>query len=486
MGLPSNTPDILRSAGLKVKVHSGWLTRGRPGGLNPTGVLCHHTATGPNSSDSNVLNLLIRGRSDLAGPLCNLGLDRDGVVHIIAAGRANHAGRAKASGSMAAASSGNGVYIGIEAFNAGTGEKWNKKQYDAYVLLCAVLSVKITGNSVNTVRAHRETSVTGKIDPFGPTPYENSFDMNKFRSRVDEQIKKLKSGAARPTTPKPKVTSHTRWAKKVTGVYDKPNGKLLRNLAVGESFKVIDGSGAGKKGWIETTHHNWVRGSHTSKSNPTKTLSVMSWNVENTGEKDAEADVAEIKKILADKKPDVVCLQEAYNLYLAGIPGYKEVYHASTGYPKNSENRAQAILVRDGVKVLERNAIQMALSWVGPKMGVKKDPRVHRYVKVSKDGQTWYVSTWHVPFGANPVEETRKAAISWLKRFGALSPSIAVGDWNALANNLYNKVAKPAGAESDGGGKDRAVFKGCEKAKGENLGNRKRSDHDAKIWTWKK
>lgn len=181
--LPHNLPQILRAAGLVVVEHDGWRTRGRPastGRFAPVGVLCHHTATGPRTSDAAVVRLLIEGRTDLAGPLCHLGLDRQGRVHIIAAGRANHAGKAKASGTVAAGD-GNELYIGIEAFNDGVGEKWGKVQYDAYVLLAATLSEKVTKNSAQTVRGHKETSVTGKIDP--------TFNMDVFRDKVAAEMR---------------------------------------------------------------------------------------------------------------------------------------------------------------------------------------------------------------------------------------------------------------------------------------------------------
>lgn len=483
MTLPRNTPAILREAGLKVKEHSGWQTRGH-GSFSNVGVLCHHTATGPTTSNTNVINLLIKGRSDLPGPLCNFGLDRDGVVHIIAAGKAYHAGAAKASGTMAGNSSGNNVYIGIEAFNSGIGEKWNKKQYDAYVLLCAVLSKKITGNSSETVRAHKETSVTGKIDPYGPTPYESTFDMAKFRSRVKAKMAALGTPAPAPK-PVPTTSTHTRWTTQNTDVLKTLKGPVVREIPEGYRFSVVNGSGTPGSPFVKTSSGNWVNGHHTTKTAPGKAyLSVMTWNVENKGDEDK--DVAEIKEVLAAEKPDVVCIQEGYKLYLGGIPGYKEVYHATKGYAVSSENRAQAILVRDGVPVKARGAIAMALSWLGPKLGIKHEPRVHRYVTVYKDGRTWRVSTWHVPFGTNPVEETRKAAVDWVRKMALLGPAIAVGDWNALAGKLEAKVGIPAGAKVDGGGLDKAVYRNCTKVLGKNLGNRGRSDHPVKIWTFKK
>lgn len=213
--LPDDLPKRLRAAGLKVNEVSGWQSRGRPastGSFHPVGVLCHHTATGPRTSNADVLQLLIRGRSDLPGPLAHFGLDRSGVVHIVAAGRANHAGKAKASGSVAAGD-GNSLYIGIEAFNDGRGEGWPDAQYDAYVKLCAVLSREITGNSAQTVRGHKETSVTGKVDPL--------FSMGDFRDRV--------AAALKATPPKDDPTPTI--PEKEPGMKDVEYGRLLATKA---------------------------------------------------------------------------------------------------------------------------------------------------------------------------------------------------------------------------------------------------------------
>lgn len=192
--LPDRTPAILRSYGLKVVVVPGWKTRSRPsstGNFDPVGVLCHHTATSKSSSVSAVLSLLVRGRSDLPGPLCHFSLGRDGTVYVVAAGRANHAGEAKASGTVSAGD-GNALYIGIEAMNSGTGEPWPKVQKDAYALLCAVLCKEFTHNTVKTVRGHKETSVTGKIDP--------TFDTDTFRAHVANELHRItNSTPSQPT-----------------------------------------------------------------------------------------------------------------------------------------------------------------------------------------------------------------------------------------------------------------------------------------------
>lgn len=203
--LPDNLPAILRSHGLKVVEIDGWQTRGRPassGPFNPIGILCHHTATGKDWPVQKVINLLVNGRSDLAGPLVQLGLGRDGTVYVIAAGRSNHAGKTRASGPIPAGD-GNTLLVGIEAFNDGVGEPWPKVQIDAYVLLCAVLAAKVVHCSAEAVRAHRETSVTGKIDPTG-------IDMPQHRAAAAATMRRLDAPASIPLSNDPDLVAADR------------------------------------------------------------------------------------------------------------------------------------------------------------------------------------------------------------------------------------------------------------------------------------
>lgn len=176
----SDLADAARKSGLKVVELDGWRTRGRPtstGDFDPSGILCHHTGS-PSSTLAYALWMATEGRSDLPAPLCQIALGADGTVYICAAGRANHAGAARASGPMPAGD-GNAIYIGIEAMNAGTGQ-WTEAQYDAYVRLVAALCAHY-GWDASRVRAHRETSVTGKPDPAG-------IDMDVFRRQVAARI----------------------------------------------------------------------------------------------------------------------------------------------------------------------------------------------------------------------------------------------------------------------------------------------------------
>lgn len=192
---------ILRAADLKVVEIDGWRTRGRPaytGGFDPVGVLWHHTG-GPGDGKDYAEWLAKVGRPDLPPPLCQLSVGRDGTWYVIAAGRANHAGEARASGTVAAGD-GNELYIGVECMNTGT-EGWSEDQYDSMVRGGAALG-KALGTSVQTQRAHYETSTTGKWDPGDPKGKRlgnnRVLDMDAFRARIN---------ALMTTTPKPSAPS---------------------------------------------------------------------------------------------------------------------------------------------------------------------------------------------------------------------------------------------------------------------------------------
>lgn len=183
--LPPNTPALLRAAGLHVVEISGWQNRRRPartGVLAARGVLWHHTGSGdkiPNdvTDDRAYAEWLANvGRDDLPPPLCQLSIGRDGTVYVVAAGRANHAGKAKASGPMPAGD-GNTLYVGVEIQNNGT-EGYGKPQYDAMVKVGVVLSREIVKCVAAANRAHKETSVTGKWDP-------GALSMPRFREDID-------------------------------------------------------------------------------------------------------------------------------------------------------------------------------------------------------------------------------------------------------------------------------------------------------------
>lgn len=198
-----------RKSGLEVVELDGWRTNYSPGGEDYQGVLCHHTGAYDSLTDAdNDLDyarwMAFTGRDDLDPPLCNLALSAECVVYVCASGNANHAGQAKASGPMPAASDGSRIYVGIEAMNSGS-QGWGSKgrdaagneltQGEAYARLCAALCAHY-GWPASHVRAHRETSVTGKWDP-------GLLDMDKHRAAVARLI----------NTPEDDMPSYTDWSK---------------------------------------------------------------------------------------------------------------------------------------------------------------------------------------------------------------------------------------------------------------------------------
>lgn len=158
--------ECLRDAGLEVVEVDGWQTRGSdlPGLCSV--VLGHHTATPivPENADKDIptLRLLVDGRADLPGPLCQLGLGRSGTFYVVAAGKANHAGRGRWAGVVNSRRT-----IGIEAEHPGTGP-WPPAQVDAYDRGIAAL-LRELGQDAEHYAGHREWALPRgrKIDPGG-------------------------------------------------------------------------------------------------------------------------------------------------------------------------------------------------------------------------------------------------------------------------------------------------------------------------------
>ncbi len=167
--------EVLRDAGLTVVETDGWQDRAATSGPppEPVGVLEHHTASFASYDDpAPSVQLCIDGRPDLAGPLCQAVIGYDGVVHLIAAGRANHAGQALASGPNPGGD-GNVLYIGFEWDYQGVEQHPSPEQYDAGLRATAAVLAHL-GRPHGAARGHKETSTTGKIDP-------GHVDMDQFR-----------------------------------------------------------------------------------------------------------------------------------------------------------------------------------------------------------------------------------------------------------------------------------------------------------------
>lgn len=172
--------EVLEDAGLKVAEQPGWRSRGRGEMGSVKGVICHHTAgPGPEKGVMPSLGIITNGRPDLAGPLAQLGLARDGTYFIVAAGRCNHAG----VGMWQGLRSGNANFIGIEAENSGSSnDPWPAVQLDAYRRGVAAILKKIAADPVMCC-GHKEYALPPgrKNDP--------TFDMPEFRSQVAAILK---------------------------------------------------------------------------------------------------------------------------------------------------------------------------------------------------------------------------------------------------------------------------------------------------------
>jgi hypothetical protein len=164
-------PKILEDAGLKVALVDGWENRGRGNVSNTLGVICHHTA-GPRNGNMPSLDVLMRGRPDLSGPLAQLGLGRDGTFYVLAAGRCNHAG----PGSWKGIDAGNLHFIGVEAEHTGNPvDPWPAVQIDAYQRGAAAI-LRHANRGPDDCIGHKEWAPGRKPDP--------TFDMKAFRVKV--------------------------------------------------------------------------------------------------------------------------------------------------------------------------------------------------------------------------------------------------------------------------------------------------------------
>ncbi|MEU0280121.1 MULTISPECIES: N-acetylmuramoyl-L-alanine amidase [unclassified Streptomyces] len=185
--------NALRSEGLTVVEVGDWRThnRDRQGPWGPVhGVLIHHTVT--RGTDATV-RLCRDGHDALPGPLCHGVIAKDGTVHLVGYGRANHAGAGDGDVLKAviaekrpprdneADTDGNRHFYGFECENLGDGEDpWPEAQLAA-VEKAAAAVCRHHGWGALSVLGHLEWQ-PGKVDPRG-------FTMDSLRDRVHDRLK---------------------------------------------------------------------------------------------------------------------------------------------------------------------------------------------------------------------------------------------------------------------------------------------------------
>jgi hypothetical protein len=170
--------EVLRDAGCRVIEEDGWKTRGRDGSFSPKAIMLHHDASPPGET-SNGVDVIRDGRPGLEGPLSQLWLAFDGTWHVVAAGRANHAGEGGPWG-VIAHDQGNRDAIGIETDHT-TDEKWTDPQRSEALrgvhAIAQRLGITTRAEIDQAVTAHKEYAPDRKVDP-------DPMDMNNARAQL--------------------------------------------------------------------------------------------------------------------------------------------------------------------------------------------------------------------------------------------------------------------------------------------------------------
>ncbi|MEU9705662.1 N-acetylmuramoyl-L-alanine amidase [Streptomyces sp. NPDC047981] len=183
----------LRDEGLTVVEVGDWRTHNRnhKGPWGPVhGVMIHHTVT---RGTANTVRLCRDGHSTLPGPLCHGVIAKDGTVHLVGYGRANHAGAGDDEVLRAviaehrlppdneATVDGNRHFYGFECENLGDGvDPWPKVQLEAIEKAAAAVC-RAHGWTQRSVIGHLEWQ-PGKVDPRG-------FTMASMRGRIAERLR---------------------------------------------------------------------------------------------------------------------------------------------------------------------------------------------------------------------------------------------------------------------------------------------------------
>jgi hypothetical protein len=206
--------SALRSEGVTVVEHDGWRTHNRnhKGPWGPVnGVMIHHTVT--TGTDSSVA-LCYDGRTDLPGPLCHGVIAKDGTVHLVGNGRANHAGAGDPDVLAAVVAEhsplpaptrrttdGNTHFYGFECVNLGDGkDPWPQAQLDAIARTAAAIC-RAHGWHAASVIGHKEWT-NAKIDPVG-------FTMADLRAKVAARLGGAPAGPPAPPAPPAKTPPAT-------------------------------------------------------------------------------------------------------------------------------------------------------------------------------------------------------------------------------------------------------------------------------------
>jgi hypothetical protein len=190
--IPATFAKILRDEGVTVVEVGDWEhhNRNHVGPWGPVhGVMIHHTVT---SGSARTVRICRTGYEGLPGPLCHGVITKDGRVHLIGYGRANHAGlgdddvlaaviaETALPADNEANTDGNRHFYGFECENLGDGEDpWPEAQLEAIERVSAAIC-RHHGWDQRSVIGHLEWQ-PGKVDPRG-------FTMASMRARIRDRL----------------------------------------------------------------------------------------------------------------------------------------------------------------------------------------------------------------------------------------------------------------------------------------------------------
>ena len=219
----------LELAGLEVTEIDGWQTRGSTT-FDPGGSVHHHTA-GPRKGVQPSLGICINGRSDLPGPLCNVHGPREESqrVNLVAAGRANHAGKGGWRGLA-----GNSSVYGLEEEHCGyVDEPVSGLRIDRMARVHAAFAFERF--EAEMVCQHREWAPRRK-----PDFVAGLLDSDAFRSRVADILRDMRN-------PEPEGFLMALTDAEQQKLYDEVMGTSMR---VAKLEKIVDDTGGASKGTI--------------------------------------------------------------------------------------------------------------------------------------------------------------------------------------------------------------------------------------------
>lgn len=205
--------DTLRTAGVRVVEYDGWRTRATSGTFTPRAVLWHHDASAAGPSPSMPHMIAEIGNTTTPPPLSQAWVDTAGVWHLIAAGRANHAGIGAGWGRIPA-NEGNRYAIGVETDHT-AGEPWPAALLAGLRRGTAAILKHLGASATDALAGHKEYAPGRKTDPAGldmsgerkvvaelmedEMPLTDQEIEREWRWKVDDYTKPHEAGKPAPT-----------------------------------------------------------------------------------------------------------------------------------------------------------------------------------------------------------------------------------------------------------------------------------------------